>query len=130
MWHLLNRRQVRQWPRWDPHGIPNGPRVNSPAAPARTALFSKTAASANGLAAHVHAFERGSAHIERHLRFRDYLIAHPQLAEEYAALKRSLGDASGVLVIDYAELKAPFVQRIEALAFAEGSARDVSEPGG
>lgn len=91
--------------------------------------FSK-AAGAVGMGFHVHAFERGSTHIGRHLRFRDYLIAQPQLAAEYAALKMSLSDASGVLVTDYVERKAHFVQRIDALALADGSARDANEPGG
>lgn len=36
---------------------------------------------------HVHAFVVDSADVLRHLAFRDYLIAHPQVAEEYASLK-------------------------------------------
>lgn len=88
--------------------------------------FSKTAA-ASGVGFHVHAYERGSAHIERHLRFRDYLITQPQLAAEYAALKLSLSDLSGFLVADYTERKAPFVQRVEAMALADGLARAVGE---
>ena len=36
---------------------------------------------------HVHTFQAGNVEVARHLDFRDYLIAHPQAAQEYAALK-------------------------------------------
>ena len=38
----------------------------------------------------IHVFETGSVQVERHLAFRDYLIAHPADAREYSALKRKL----------------------------------------
>jgi GrpB-like predicted nucleotidyltransferase (UPF0157 family)/GNAT superfamily N-acetyltransferase len=72
--------------------------------------------SADGVGFHLHVFARGSPHIGRHIRFRDYLIAAPETAQEYAALKLSLCDASGGLVPDYAERKAPFIERIDRLA--------------
>ena len=40
---------------------------------------------------HVHAFLRGDAHVRRHVAFRDYLIAHPDVAAGYSTLKRSAG---------------------------------------
>ena len=39
---------------------------------------------------HVHVYARGSAQIERHLVFRDYLLAHPAEARRYGELKQSL----------------------------------------
>ena len=36
---------------------------------------------------HIHAFNSGSQGAKRHLAFRDYLIAHKQVAKEYEALK-------------------------------------------
>ncbi|MBN1826563.1 MAG: GrpB family protein [Candidatus Eisenbacteria bacterium] len=40
--------------------------------------------------AHVHVFAKGSPDAERHLAFRDYLIARPDEAKAYGALKREL----------------------------------------
>jgi GrpB-like predicted nucleotidyltransferase (UPF0157 family) len=39
---------------------------------------------------HVQAFEAGSSHVARHLAFRDYMIAHPEAAHTYGALKQRL----------------------------------------
>jgi len=36
---------------------------------------------------HIHSFCKGSADAIRHLVFKDYLVAHPKIAEEYASLK-------------------------------------------
>src|SRR5215204_6648714 len=36
----------------------------------------------------VHVFEAGSAEAERHLAFRDYMLAHPGVAHGYSELKR------------------------------------------
>ncbi len=68
---------------------------------------------------HVHAFEHGSPHIVRHLSFRDYLLAKPEVAQAYSALKLSLADETGALPADYFARKAGMVAQIEkdALAF-------------
>jgi GrpB-like predicted nucleotidyltransferase (UPF0157 family) len=39
---------------------------------------------------HVHTFEAASLEVERHLAFRDYMIAHPEDAQKYSELKREL----------------------------------------
>jgi GrpB-like predicted nucleotidyltransferase (UPF0157 family) len=47
--------------------------------------------SADGVRTHqVHAFQIGSADIERHLAFRDYMRSHPAAAASYSELKRQL----------------------------------------
>ncbi len=65
---------------------------------------------------HVHAFARGSRHIARHMRFRDFLLLRPDIAQEYSALKHSLANSAGELVDDYAERKAAFVDRVQRMA--------------
>uniref|UniRef100_B8HZE8 GrpB family protein n=1 Tax=Cyanothece sp. (strain PCC 7425 / ATCC 29141) TaxID=395961 RepID=B8HZE8_CYAP4 len=39
---------------------------------------------------HVHIFTVGSKQVQRHLAFRDYMIAHPDEAQRYSDLKRRL----------------------------------------
>jgi GrpB-like predicted nucleotidyltransferase (UPF0157 family) len=52
---------------------------------------------------HLHVFAAGAPPIARHLAFRDYLIAHPDVAADYSALKAGLsGDG-------YQEAKDPFI---------------------
>jgi len=52
----------------------------------------------------------------RHLAFRDYLKAHPNVAAEYATLKRKLAEQDWQDVNDYANAKTEFIQSIEAQA--------------
>lgn len=64
---------------------------------------------------HVHTFEVGSPEVARHLGFRDFMIAHPELAAQYSDLKRRLvaehqGDAES-----YINGKGPFIQHIDRL---------------
>ncbi len=64
---------------------------------------------------HIHAFERGSPHIERHLAFRDYLLAHPDVARAYSQVKEHiLADWRGI--DDYIARKASFVVETERAA--------------
>src|SRR6185436_9586865 len=42
---------------------------------------------------HVHAYRTGSRDVERHLAFRDYLIANPEEARAYSVLKQRLAEA-------------------------------------
>lgn len=86
--------------------------------------FKKRPAAALESGFHVHVYEVGSPHIERHVRFRDFLLASPDAARAYAALKTGLADELGMLPGDYAARKAHFVQAIEreALTYFAGKA--------
>lgn len=75
---------------------------------------------------HIHAFEKGSPHIERHLAFRDYLLAHPDVARAYSQVKeRILADWRGI--DDYIERKASFVVETERAALEWYRARSPVE---
>ena len=39
---------------------------------------------------HVHTYQPGNPEVSRHLDFRDYLVAHPEEAQQYANLKTGL----------------------------------------
>jgi GrpB-like predicted nucleotidyltransferase (UPF0157 family) len=67
---------------------------------------------------HLHIYAAGSAHIERHLAFRDYLRAHPERAAAYSELKARLTAGSGVNWEAYLDGKAPFIQSTEQAALA------------
>lgn len=67
---------------------------------------------------HLHVFATGSAHIERHLAFRDYLRHHPLKAAEYSRLKARITRGGSVSRHAYVEAKDPFVVRTSALAIA------------
>lgn len=65
---------------------------------------------------HLHVFQRGSAHVFRHLAMVDYLRDHPAEAEEYGRLKSQLA-ASYPLSIDlYVAGKDAYVQALEKRA--------------
>ncbi|MBI1418217.1 MAG: GrpB family protein [Limimaricola sp.] len=67
---------------------------------------------------HLHVFVQGSAHAVRHLAFRDYLIAHPETAAAYSALKRQIVALPGTTRDTYLVAKGPFIARTEAEALA------------
>ncbi|MDQ3812942.1 MAG: GrpB family protein, partial [Armatimonadota bacterium] len=64
----------------------------------------------------IHMVALSSEFWRRHLFFRDYLVTHPNAAEEYATLKRELAKREWNDVNDYATAKTEFIQRIEAKA--------------
>ena len=64
----------------------------------------------------MHAFQSGSADIERLLAFRDYMIAHPAEAQAYGALKRKLARAHPEDRQAYVDGKDEFVKEHEAKA--------------
>ena len=57
--------------------------------------------------------------ISRHLAFRDYLRAHRNVADEYAALKRVLALKFPYDIEGYSDGKDDFVKRIEKAALEE-----------
>lgn len=72
---------------------------------------------------HVHAFATGDTEIARHLAFRDYLRAHPVVAEAYGRLKEELAGRHPGDLEAYMEGKDPFIKEHEAKALewsAEG----------
>lgn len=65
---------------------------------------------------HIHAFERGSFGARRHLAFRDYLRAKPEVAREYESLKKLVAVQSGSDIRKYCEGKDAFVSKHQSLA--------------
>ncbi|HEV3416704.1 MAG TPA: GrpB family protein, partial [Pirellulales bacterium] len=51
---------------------------------------------------------------QRHLQFRDHLRAHPEIAKQYAALKRTLAARDWQDMNEYADAKTDFIRRVEA----------------
>ena len=66
----------------------------------------------------VHAFQDRSPHVKRHLAFRDFMRAHPELANEYARLKRKLAAAHPNDIDAYMDGKDGFIKEMEARALA------------
>jgi GrpB-like predicted nucleotidyltransferase (UPF0157 family) len=64
----------------------------------------------------IHAFKRGSFDIMRHLAFRDYLRSHPQVAHEYACLKKQVARSCNNDIDRYCDGKARFIRKYEELA--------------
>ena len=61
---------------------------------------------------HVHLFSWSSDAWRDHLLFRDYLRAHPDVAQEYAALKRELAAMFADDPPRYSEEKGPFIKSV------------------
>src|SRR2546423_2207196 len=58
----------------------------------------------------IHAFEADSAEVERHLAFRDYMIAHPGEAQRYSELKRKLAEEHPQSIDGYMDGKDGFIK--------------------
>jgi GrpB-like predicted nucleotidyltransferase (UPF0157 family) len=65
---------------------------------------------------HVHTFEAGSAEVERHLAFRDYMIAHPLEAQRYSELKRQLAEEYPQNMDGYMDGKDGFIKEMDRRA--------------
>ncbi len=65
---------------------------------------------------HVHTFRAGSAEAERHLAFRDYMIAHPADAQSYSELKRKLAGEHPQSMEGYMDGKDGFIKEIDRRA--------------
>lgn len=64
----------------------------------------------------IHAFEVGVPNVVRHVAFRDYMRAHPLVAEEYGALKERLANAHPRDMAAYMDGKDAFVKEHERRA--------------
>jgi GrpB-like predicted nucleotidyltransferase (UPF0157 family) len=73
---------------------------------------------------HLHAFEEGHPEITQLLNFRDYMIAHPDAAQEYEVLKRKLAAEFRHMPVHYLQGKADFIRIINERAAAWRSAID------
>lgn len=66
----------------------------------------------------VHSYLCHDPHVGRHVAFRDYLIAHQDVAEAYSALKRELADRHPEDMKAYVAGKDSFIKEHEAKAVA------------
>lgn len=64
----------------------------------------------------IHVFDAGSAQIDRHLAFRDYMIAHPEDARKYSELKRKLAKEHSQSIDGYMDGKDGFIKEIDRKA--------------
>ena len=65
---------------------------------------------------HVHTYQAGSFEIVRHLAFRDFMIAHPDCAQQYSDLKRALAAQYPEDIDGYMDGKDHFVKAMEQRA--------------
>ncbi len=65
---------------------------------------------------HLHAFKTDDPHAYRHLAFRDYLKAHPEVRESYAHLKAKTAQDVNGDVVGYRNGKNDFVEQHVARA--------------
>lgn len=65
---------------------------------------------------HIHMVEMGSEFWQNHLLFRDYLRGNPDVAEEYALLKKELAKQNWKDSNDFAEAKTEFIRKVKKRA--------------
>lgn len=65
---------------------------------------------------HIHIFQVGNEEIERHINFKEYLIAHPKKAREYSKLKEKLVNKHSYDVENYINGKSDFIKEIDRKA--------------
>ena len=65
---------------------------------------------------HVHLYEKGHPDIDRHLAFRDYLMAHPEDRVRYSEKKAELAERFPYEMEAYIEGKNPLIKEIEGKA--------------
>jgi len=72
--------------------------------------------SAGNRSHHLHIFVSGSPHVVRHLAFRDYLRAHPDIAREYSELKQRVAGSCRGNMEAYMDGKDAFIKGVEKQA--------------
>jgi GrpB-like predicted nucleotidyltransferase (UPF0157 family) len=65
---------------------------------------------------HLHSYEKGSTELNRHIVFRDYLIAHPHEAKRYAEIKEKAAEKHEYDIESYIAEKSPLVKELEQRA--------------
>ena len=65
---------------------------------------------------HVHIYEQGHFEVKRLLRFRDYLIAHPEETQIYSHLKEKLARQFPEDIDSYVEGKDSFIKELDKRA--------------
>jgi GrpB-like predicted nucleotidyltransferase (UPF0157 family) len=91
--YVLRRRE----PEWHEHRVFKGPEVN----------------------VNLHVWTAGDPIIRKHLAFRDWLRAHPDDRDRYAAEKRRLAGQHWAVMNDYANAKNGIVREIEGRMWAD-----------
>ncbi len=77
---------------------------------------------------HVHAFAASNSEVERHLAFRDFMLAHDDWAGRYSDLKRSLGQAHPDDIEAYMAGKDSFIKEVDQRAATWRAGRSVPAP--
>jgi GrpB-like predicted nucleotidyltransferase (UPF0157 family) len=65
---------------------------------------------------HVHAFQTNDFHLNRHIAFKEYLIANPAIASEYSNIKKEAVTNSDNNINVYMALKNNFIHKHEKIA--------------
>ncbi|MGB2782423.1 MAG: GrpB family protein [Atribacterota bacterium] len=65
---------------------------------------------------HIHIFQTGNEEIERHINFKEYLIAHPDKGREYSKLKEELINKYSYDIESYTQGKNDFIKEIDKKA--------------
>jgi GrpB-like predicted nucleotidyltransferase (UPF0157 family) len=65
---------------------------------------------------HIHMFQKGHEEIARHLAFRDYLLSHPDVAQEYSRLKQRLAAEFPDDIKGYVNGKNDFIKKVDEKA--------------
>ncbi len=66
---------------------------------------------------HVHMFTAGDPQVERHLNFRDYMLAHPEEARAYSLVKEDLARRFPEDMDSYVEGKDGFIKEMDRRAY-------------